>query len=194
VGVGNSAAQLGHRCIDGASWFALVVGVSSNDPDPVPSVSRIDGTSRNNKRPRGVAEGFQVSQHIIECQRDEASNVFAKEPSGSFECNNAAHFRPEVAVVRLCFLLSGDAEGLAGESSADEIDSSKPTQSLCVQGTNIIEARDSRPVLAEDGSAELVSLAEGDCSHPGSLKSETESSDAGKEVKYPHRPTSGRVL
>jgi hypothetical protein len=89
-----------------------------------------DSCSWNNKRPRGVAETLQVSEHIIEPQRDEASNVFANDPSGSRECNNAAHFRPEVAVVRLRFLLSGDAEWLAREPSADEIDSSEPTQSV----------------------------------------------------------------
>lgn len=31
-----------------------------NNPDAVPAVRSIDGTSRNNKRPAGVAEGFQV--------------------------------------------------------------------------------------------------------------------------------------
>lgn len=139
---------------------------------------RIDGTSRNNKRPRGVAEGFQVSQHIVECQRNETSNVFTKDPSGSRECNNAAHLRPEVAVVFLGFLSAGDAERLAGEASTDEIDSSKPTQSVCVECMDIIEAGNPWPVFGEHGSAELVPLAEGDGSHTCSLESEGEAANA----------------
>jgi hypothetical protein len=149
---------------------------------------RIDGTSRNNKRPRGVAEGFQVSQHVVECQRDETSNIFTNEPIWVRECNNAAHFRPEVAVVRLCSLLAGDAEGLAWEASADEINSSKPIQSVCVDGMNVIEAGDVWPVLSKDCSAVFVSLAERDGSHPGSLESETESANAAEEIEDIHTP------
>jgi hypothetical protein len=147
-----------------------------------------DGSSRNNKRPRGVAETFQVREHIIERQRDETSNVFANNPSGSCECNDAAHFRPEVAVVLFAFLLSGDAEGLTGEASADEIDSSKPTQSLCVKGVNVVEARNVGPVLAQNGSAVFISLAEGNGSHPGSLESETESANTTEEIEDIHAP------
>jgi hypothetical protein len=132
---------------------------------------RIDGTSRNNKRPRGVADGFQVSEHVVECQRDDASNVFANNPRGSRECNNPAHFRPEVAVVFLRSLLSGDGEGLARESAADDIDTSKPIQSVCVNGANVVEAGDAWPVLAEHGSAVFVTLAKSDGAHPGSFES-----------------------
>lgn len=153
-----------------------------------------DGRSRNNKRPRGVAETLQVSEHIIECHRDEASNVFANDPSGSRECNDAAHLRPEVAVVRFAFLLSGDAEGLAGEASTDEIDSSEPTQSVCVNGVNVSETGDVGPVLTQDGSAVFVALAEGDGSHSGSLEPETESANPAEEIKDIHHSTHRRAV
>jgi len=158
--------------------LAVAVGVASNDPDPVSSVGSIDGTSRNNKRPRGVAETFQVSEHIVECQRDDPSNIFANDPSGSRECNDAAHLRPEVAVVRVRFLLSGDAERLAGEATTDEINGSDPIQSICVEFADVTEDRNTGPVLTQDGSAELVGLAEGDGSHPSSLEPERETADA----------------
>lgn len=147
-----------------------------------------DSCSRNNKRPRGVAETFQVREHIVECQRDETSNVFTNDPSRSRECNNAAHFRPEVAVVFLRSLLSGDGEGLAGEAATDEIDSSKPTQSVCVNGVNVIEAGDIGPVLAEDCAAVFVTFAESNGAHPGSLEPERKSADAAEEVEYIHAP------
>jgi hypothetical protein len=168
--------------MDGDSWFALAVGVASNDPDALSSVVCSDSTSRNNKRPRGVADGFQVSQHIVECQRDETSNVFTNDPSGSRECNNSAHLRPEVTVVFLGFLVTGDAEGLAGEASADEINRSEPTQSVCIDSMDILEAGDARPVFGEDGSAELISLTEGNGSHPSAFESKAESSNPREQV------------
>lgn len=80
----------------------------------------IDGTSWNNKRPAGVARGFQVKEHSIECQVDDASNVFADEYSGSFLLNKARQDRPEVAVVFLRKLAACDAEGLAGEAAGPD--------------------------------------------------------------------------
>jgi hypothetical protein len=85
-----------------------------------------------------------------------------------------------VAVVFLRSLLSGDREGLAGEATADEIDSSKPTQSVCVKGVNVVEAGDAWPVLSEDGSAVFITLAESDCLHSSSLEAKAESSDTTK--------------
>lgn len=143
-------------------------------------MARVDGNSRNNKRPRGVAETFQVSQHIVERQRDEASNVFANDPSGSCGCNNFAHRRPEVAVIGLGGLLTCDAEGLTGKATTDEIDSSEPIQSVCVNRVDIVEAGNVGPVLSQDGSAVLVTLAEGDSSHSCSFEPEAEATDAAK--------------
>lgn len=157
--------------------FARGVGhIRGDDPDSESPVARIDGASWNNKRPRGVPDIFQVSEHVIECQRDDASNVFAKDPSRSCECNDSAHFRPEMTVIRLGSLKSSLAEGLAGKSSGDKVDSSEPSQSTCVKRVNVIEAGEARPVFGEDGSTELVTLAEGNGSHTGSFKAKGKSS------------------
>lgn len=149
-----------------------------------------DSCSRNNKRPRGVAETFQVSEHIVEDHRDEPSNILANDPSGSRECNDAAHLRPEVAVVLFAALFAGDGKGLAGEASADKIDSSKPTQSVCVNGVNVVETGHIGPMFLEDGAAILIALAEGDGSHSGSLKPEREATDTAEDVKDIHVPLS----
>jgi len=158
-----------------------------NNPEPVSAVGGVDGTSRNNKRPRGVAETFQVSKHVVERQGDETSNIFANDPSGSCECNNSTHLRPEVAVIVLACLLSGDGERLAGESSAYEVDPSKASQSACVNVMYVLKAGDFGPVLAEDGLAIGVSLAESNRSHSSAFKSKAEPSNARKKVKDSHR-------
>lgn len=44
---------------------ALAVGVG-HKPQAISPVGRIDGTSRNNGRPDGVADTFQVSTHSVE--------------------------------------------------------------------------------------------------------------------------------
>jgi hypothetical protein len=156
------------------------------NPDAVSLVASSCGTSRNNKRPRGVAVVLQISEHSVERHRDDPSNVFANDPTGSRECNNLAHLRPEIAVVVLRGSLACDAERLAGKATTDEVDPSEPTQSICVNCADVLEAGDAWPVFSEDGAAKLVSLAERDSSHSCSLKSERETTDAAEEVEDIH--------
>jgi hypothetical protein len=86
-------------------------------------VSGIDGTSRNNKRPRGVAEAFQVRKDIVELHRDDSSNVLTNDPSGLGFPNNSQHFRPDRSVICLAESLPGDTERLARKSTCEQIDS-----------------------------------------------------------------------
>jgi hypothetical protein len=95
-----------------------------NNPNSVASVPRADGTSRNNNRPRFVADAFQVSKTIVERHRDEPSNVLTKHPAGPGLVNNADHFRPEVTVIVRASLLPGNTERLTGEASSEEVDPS----------------------------------------------------------------------
>jgi hypothetical protein len=101
-----------------------------------------------------------------------------------------------VAVVCLSSLLSGDAEGLAGEASAHNVNGTEPTQSVCVNAVDVVEARDRGPMLSEHGSAVFVALTERDGSHPRALESEAKAPDAGKKVEDAHvtRPPSRRLL
>ncbi|UJB19260.1 hypothetical protein L2D09_16290 [Lysobacter gummosus] len=89
----------------------------SDDPDSVASMRGVDGASWNNNRPAGVAFAFQVRQHSVERQRDEASNVLTQEYSGSRLCNKPMQLRPEMTVIRLRALSACNAERLAGEAA-----------------------------------------------------------------------------
>jgi hypothetical protein len=155
------------------------VGVGQN-PDSFPLVRSPDGASRNNKRPAGVAIGFQVSKHLVEFQGDVTSNVLSNDPSGSFLFNNATHCRPEMAVIPRARTLPGMTEGLAGIATSNEV---APD---CWNSSNVVMAWHARPVLGEHGTAEGIDLAEGDGSHAGSFESEAESADAAEEVKDTH--------
>jgi hypothetical protein len=84
-------------------------------------VSGIDGTSRNNKRPRGVADAFQVRKDIVEFHRDDSSNIFTNDPSGLGFPNNSQHFRPDRTVICLAESLPGDTERLARKSTCEQV-------------------------------------------------------------------------
>lgn len=152
------------------------VGVRQN-PDPLPDVWRIDGTSRNTDRPDGVAETFQVSTHLVECQIDETRHILAKEPSGPESAKAADHFRPEVTVIALASLLPSKTERLTGESAANKINAGDVSPvDLC----NVVMTWDFRPVLFEDFTAPVVIFNLPFDSHPGSFKSKVKPSYAAK--------------
>jgi hypothetical protein len=95
------------------------LGVGHN-PDSVSSVRGIDTASRNNKRPDFVANGLQISTHLVEFHGDDSNNIFTNDPSGLGFLNNAEHFRPEVTVIILASSLPGLRKGLARESSCEK--------------------------------------------------------------------------
>ena len=96
----------------------LMVG---HNPDAFALVRGINTDSRNSERLAGVVACFQVRKHIVERHLDDASNVLTNDPSGPALADDAAHLRPEVAVIRLASTLPGDAEGLAGEAARDDV-------------------------------------------------------------------------
>tara|TARA_R110000765_G_scaffold21896_1_gene56277 strand:+ start:383 stop:598 length:216 start_codon:yes stop_codon:yes gene_type:complete len=67
----------------------------------------VDGTSWNNKRLAGVVRTFQVRKHLVEAHVDEASNIFANNPTGSDFLYKPEIFRPEVTVILIAFALPG---------------------------------------------------------------------------------------
>jgi hypothetical protein len=117
-------------------------------------VSGIDGTSRNNKRPRGVADAFQVRKDIVEFHRDDSSNVFTNDPSGLCPVNNSQHFRPERTVICRAFSLPGDAERLARKSPCEQVN---PGVVVSVEGEDVgMEARRSTSILRFCGGPPLL--------------------------------------
>jgi hypothetical protein len=150
------------------------------------------GTSRKSKRPDGVAAALQVRKHSVEAQADEASNVLSKHPSGPELVHEPMHFRPEVAVIFLASLLSGNGERLAGEASANNVNCPDPVtlQHLRSQFLHIRVARHVRPVLRQHAPAKLVLLAEGNRRHPSPLEAQREAANARENVQHPHAPFS----
>jgi len=84
-------------------------------------MGRIDGTSRNNDSPCGVADAFQISTHSVEpILANRCRNLFSHDDRGPTGSNAVEKDGPEVALVRRALLLTGGAEGLAGGASGPQ--------------------------------------------------------------------------
>src|SRR6266571_5334556 len=68
----------------------------------------------------------QVPEDLLRCSalvsREEAGHVFNEHVSGSKLANNTGELGPEPAIVFLGLSATGSGDGLAGETSTDEID------------------------------------------------------------------------
>lgn len=135
-----------------------------------------DARSRNNERPAGVAEMFQVSNAIVECHADDSSNILSNDPRRPELLHNAKHFWPEETVVLCAFSLPGDGERLAGEPAGDEgraFDAGRPESVTC-NGSHVVEPRHVRPVFREDALAIWISFDLGDGAEPRPLRGEVD--------------------
>jgi hypothetical protein len=128
---------------------------------------------------RSIAVSSEVSSRLGDCL---FLDVLGDDEAGPDFTDNPEHVGPEINSDSASS--RGGAEGLAGESAADEVDRTSKAG-----GSNIDVAWDARPVFCEHAPAEGFDLAEGDCPHTGPLKAEAESSDAGKEVEDIHQPS-----
>ncbi len=107
---------------------AVTVG---HNPDPLPLVRGIDGTSRYTDRPDGVAFRFQASRHDVKPARAESRNVLSEDPTGSQLAHDPQVFEPQAAAGSAePFTLAGDADVLAGKPAGDEIDPSNAVMRL----------------------------------------------------------------
>jgi hypothetical protein len=164
--------------MDGANWFIAAVGVANN-PDPIPAVRGIDGTSRNNKRLAGVAEAFQVRKTAVELHVDEPSNVLANDPSGSDRRNDSSHFRPEITVICRASSLPGMAEGLAGESTDDNVSKS----GWEAKGADVVMDRHPGEILSQHLAGPWINFTELDRAEPaGHPQAQAEAAYATEQV------------
>lgn len=105
----------------GLSLWSRVVGVG-HKPETVPSVGRVDGTSRDNGRPAGVADAFQVSEHSVEpILANRRRNLFSHEDSGPAGTGESKKVGPQVPIVSLRFSFARDAERLAGRGARPQL-------------------------------------------------------------------------
>ena len=160
-------------------FTSLAVGVRHN-PDSIAAVKRVDGTSRNNNRPCGVSDAFQVSKYTVERHADEPSNVFTQDVAGSFCLNNPRHFRPEVTVIFAASALPGNTERLAGESSGNKVNWAELPWFVC---SDVIVLRHLRPMLIQYAAAPLVNLAEPNGFMPEPADRECKAANATEKVQ-----------
>jgi hypothetical protein len=150
-------------------------GVCHN-PEPVSSVRGANGASWNNKRPDGEAFIFQLCGNGVETEANMSANILCNDPAGADFSNDAVHFGPEVARVRLALLLAGNAEGLARVSSANNVNCSGVLGTVKLADVGM--DGNIGPVSGEDSLAIGFDFTEGCGCKPGSLKTEAETSDS----------------
>jgi hypothetical protein len=103
------------------SFQSRAVGVG-HKPQPLASVGGIDGTSRDNGRPAGVADTFQVIKHSVEpVLANRRRNLLSHEDSGPSGTNESKKVGPQVPIVSLRFALAGDRERLARRGAGPEL-------------------------------------------------------------------------
>jgi hypothetical protein len=146
-------------------------------------VWRIDGTSRNNHRPDGVTECFQVSTHRVEFQTDEARHILTQDPTGPQFGNNAAHFRPEVTVICRASLLPGHTVGLTGEAPAHKVNWLQVPSSAF---SDVSVSSHVGPVFGEDTIAEGVDFNLPPHRHARAFQAKVEAANAGEQAAHGH--------
>jgi hypothetical protein len=112
-----------------AAHFAIVSSLRTlstahgvgHKPEAISSMGRIDGTSRDNGRPAGVTDAFQVSTHSVEpILSNRCRNLFSHEDRGPTGADKLKEDGPEVALVFLRFAFPGNGEGLAGGAACPQ--------------------------------------------------------------------------
>jgi len=92
-----------------------------DEPKAISTVGRIDGTSRDNDRPPGVSDAFQVSEHSVEPRlANRCRNLLSHCDNGPSGTDEAKVVGPQVPIVVLASLLSRDAERLARRRACPE--------------------------------------------------------------------------
>ena len=129
-----------------------------HNKDALTLVGRADRTSRKYKRPRFVAEGFHVSEYIVERQMDEASNILNEKPSGLEDLSNAAHLRPEMAGVEFAAALACHRERLARDAARNEVNWAT-IKAISPDITDVRHTGHSRPMARQHAATPWVNLA-----------------------------------
>jgi hypothetical protein len=144
-----------------------------------------DGTSRDNKRLDFVTDTLQVRYTFVESHIDEAVNILTNDPTGPDFRYDTEHFRPECTVIFLALSLPGNAERLAGETSAYKVNWFEVVFSDI---PDISIAFYMRPMLGKDFVAEGVDFDLPYDLHPGTFKTKIKTTDTGKEGTNLHIP------
>ena len=134
------------------------------DEDPQPLVRRADLCRREQARRRRVAQSPKLSEDGLEAKGDVPGDVFEEDPFGAAFPDGAGDVGPEVAGVVGTAALSGRAEGLAGISGEDGIES--PAEGPGVEAAQVCPDRGRGEVSCalgsdEDGAGPVLPFDEG---------------------------------
>ena len=144
-----------------------------------------DAASRKYEWENSVSRFCQVKNRFVEPHIDETSNIFPKHPTGPQFGNNAAHLRPQVALIRKAPPLSCGGERLTGEAAGNDGDCFKSCflkKRLLRECGDVPELRHVRPVLFQDGIRVIRPLALADGLEPGRLRRQVQTVDAGEQA------------
>jgi hypothetical protein len=118
-------------------------------------VGRVDGTSRDNGRPAGVSDAFQVSEHSVDpVLANRRRNLLSHEDSGPSGTGEPEKVGPQVPIVSLGFSLTRDGERLARRGSGPELSIVGPPSKSGCEGP----AADAGEEMALPVSGEVIGL------------------------------------
>ena len=204
VGVGKSTASarvgrvaafgLGLRFVPLLA-HASGVGQLGDDEDTKAEMWGTEEGCRYTVPLRIVPESGQVSEYVAHSSNKEPWDVLHEDVAGSKYAKDACELGPEPSLVVLSASLSGEANGLTRESSADKIHSEscprhcpgldEPLWSV-EEGVGqkpfrVIEPLHVRPVLLQHEPTVRIDLDLPRAFHSGTLEAQVEPTDAGEE-------------
>ena len=162
-----------------------VGNISRDDKSSLALMPCADAASRKYEWENSVSRFCQVKDRFVEPHIDEASNIFPKHPTGPQLGNNAAHFRPQVALIRKALSLPRGGEGLAGKAAGEDGNGFKSCffkKRLLCKSRNVPESRHLRPVLFQNGIGIVCPLALIDGAETRRLRRQIKPADAGKQA------------
>jgi len=134
------------------------------DEDPKPLVRRANFCRREQACRRRVAQSPKLSQDGFKAEGDVTGDVFEEDPFGGTFPDEAGDFGPEVSGIVGTTALSCSAEGLAGISGEDDVESA--AEGPGIEAAQVIPDRGRGEVPGalganEDGSGIGLPLDEG---------------------------------
>ena len=147
-----------------------------NNPHALSEVGRADICSTDHERFNGVACCFQVIVHPVIASSSKSRYVFSDDPSWSALSDDAGVLGPQSAALAVdAGSPAGQADVLAGEAAADDVDG---LHGVASNRSDVLVQRRVRPVLAEDGAREGLDLTLPGDGHACALEPKVEPADA----------------
>lgn len=158
-----------------------------------------DGGSRDAIPFRVIPARGQVAENVAHSSNKEPWHVLHEYVAGSYLANDPGELGPEPTGVVLSASFPGEADGLAGEPAADEVDglealvaattcghAQHSVRSVGVDSADVFVSTNSGPMFGEDSLAVRVDLDLPDDFEPGAFEAKVESADPTEERSDSH--------